>query len=168
MAVLIPEQLFEQAEHLTKYRPPTQEDLRRALSACYYDIFHLICTDAADLFAGKMQRRTATYAVVYRSVDHGQLRKVCLAVQSPDDVVKAVILAGELRSKLVKFAAATVRLQNDRNLADYDPMRTYSITDARAAIDSARDAHALYQDLKAEKHTINRSAFLMLLMFKRR
>ena len=168
MAVLQPERLLEQADHLLIYRSPSQEDLRRAVSASYYAVFHLICTVAADLFAGKTQQKAPAYALVYRSFDHAQPRKACVEVQSPTSAVTAIVPAGEARDKLIQFAAITVELQRARNQADYDPLKTYSVAYAQASIRSARSAVALYDELRRQRYTVHRTALLMLLMFKRR
>ena len=52
-----PEHLFEQAERLVEPLPseaePRQTDLRRALSAAYYGLFHFTLAAATDMFFGE-------------------------------------------------------------------------------------------------------------------
>jgi hypothetical protein len=47
MPPLDPEELLEQARRLAA--EPTQADLRRAISAAYYGLFHFFLTAAADM-----------------------------------------------------------------------------------------------------------------------
>jgi uncharacterized protein (UPF0332 family) len=65
MPPLDPEELLEQS---------TQADLRRAISSAYYGLFHFLLTAAADMLVGPDKRDTPYYGLVYRSIDHGQLR----------------------------------------------------------------------------------------------
>ena len=74
---------------------------------------------------------------------------------------------GGLKRQLVEFAAIIIELQNARNRADYDPSAFYSVSDARAAIQSARDAVTSYKQITKASFA-DRLAFLTLLMFKRR
>ena len=71
MAVLNSDHLLDQAERLTTplgLGAPRQADLRRAISAAYYGVFHAVATEAADEFVGRTQRDSARYALVYRSI----------------------------------------------------------------------------------------------------
>ena len=86
MAGLDPVGLFEQAELLVASRrpgPARQVDVRRAISAASYRIFHVTCAHAANLFVGQRWQREARYSLVDHSVDHRELRTVCKAAQAP-------------------------------------------------------------------------------------
>jgi hypothetical protein len=61
------EDLFEQADVLLARGG--QADLRRAISAAYYGLFHFALTEAADMVVGKEHRSSARYSLVYRSID---------------------------------------------------------------------------------------------------
>src|ERR1051326_8403917 len=81
VAILDPEHLLEQAQRLAEppsAGPPRQVDVRRAISAAYYAVFHATLAAAADQFVGVTKRATSQYALVYRSVDHKTLRELCL------------------------------------------------------------------------------------------
>src|SRR6516225_6669624 len=82
VAILNPDHLFEQAEELISPRAgrPRQVDVRRAISAAYYAIFHAIITAATDQFVGVTNRDESRYGLVYRSVDHRWLRELCTEV----------------------------------------------------------------------------------------
>src|SRR3984893_89256 len=83
VAILNPEHLFEQAALLIvrSQGRPRQVDIRRAISAAYYGIFHAIITAAADEFVGGINRTRRRYGLVYRSVGHAWLRDLCKEVQ---------------------------------------------------------------------------------------
>jgi len=64
LAILNPEHLFEQAENLVappEAGPPRQVDVRRAISAAYYGVFHATAAAAPDQFVGVTKRATSQY-----------------------------------------------------------------------------------------------------------
>src|ERR1700751_1842071 len=86
VAILNPDHLFEQADKLISpppAGPPRQVDIRRAISAAYYGVFHAVLAAAADQFVGVTKRSTSQYGLVYRSVDHLWLKKLCEEVKKP-------------------------------------------------------------------------------------
>lgn len=169
MAALDPQALFEQAELLIAPRrpgPARQVDLRRAVSAAYYGVFHFICAQAANLFVGRGRQREPRYSLVYRSVDHRELRTVCKAVQAArlDFAVAQLAPASGFAAGLKQFAGSVSELQSLRHMADYDPNGVFSTKDAHFAIQAGRGAVAAFGQASAEE----RAAFLTLLLFKRR
>ncbi|MBI3705386.1 MAG: hypothetical protein HY244_16435 [Rhizobiales bacterium] len=167
--VLNPEHFFEQADRLIApppAGPPRQVDLRRAISAAYYGVFHAILAAAADQVIGVTKRTTSQYALVYRSIDHKTLREVCSEVKKQTLGAKYARYAPTkgFRSDIKAFAAATLELQEKRHAADYDPsIRVYS-SDALLAVNTARTA------LKrlAGANAAQRKVFLSLLLFQPR
>lgn len=91
--------------------PPSEADLRRAISTAYYAICHTLAASNAELIAGQPQSGIAAYAWerVYRRLDHGRtsnnLRAV-LNLLSPPGAF---------------FARTFIELQDLRQEADYDP-----------------------------------------------
>jgi hypothetical protein len=83
VAILNPDHLFEQADKLVgpSAGRPRQVDVRRAISAAYYAIFHAIITAAVDQFIGITNRDQSRYGLVYRSVNHAWFRDLCKEVQ---------------------------------------------------------------------------------------
>src|SRR5918912_2888967 len=84
VAILSPDHLFEQAERLVEpppAGPPRQVDIRRAISAAYYGVFHAVLAAAAHHFVGKTKRATSQYGLVYRSIEHKRLRELCEDLQ---------------------------------------------------------------------------------------
>jgi uncharacterized protein (UPF0332 family) len=116
-----------------------QIDFRRAVSAAYYAVFHLLTMTAAESWAvGRERHRFA------RLFEHGRLRTASLALPgrlkerlgsnpSPDDRKSANTLGA--------IAKEFVALQEDRNSADYDNSRVWSYTEVENVI---LRAHGLY------------------------
>lgn len=166
MAVLRPEHLFEQADKLVA-RPEgrllRQVDLRRAISAAYYGVFHYVLTAAADGYAGIANRNSKNYALAYRSVDHRALRDLCVLAKKPALSAKyqRYAPAKGLGPNIQAFASAFLELQEKRHSADYDPLAQIKASDARLAIATARSAIGRFE--KASPY--RRKAFLSLLLF---
>ncbi|MBX9843678.1 MAG: hypothetical protein K2Z80_17905 [Xanthobacteraceae bacterium] len=166
MAVLNPEHLLEQADRLIQPAvggAPRQADLRRAISSAYYAIFHAVVTEAADDFAGKTQRHTPRYALLYRSIDHRTLRNLS------EDVAKSNLPtrygkyepAGGFGPDMKALATAVVDLQERRHAADYDPLFRVQMSDAILAVATARTALTRFRSANRAR----RKAFLSLLVF---
>jgi ATP phosphoribosyltransferase regulatory subunit HisZ len=139
-------------------------DLRRAISAAYYAVFHATLAAAADLYVGAVKRATSEYTLVYRSVDHKDIRELCSKVRAPN-------LSGRFTqysprdgfdADIRAFAQALLELQEKRLEADYNPSVRMRSSDARLAVGIARNAlHKLQTAPPA-----SRNAFLGLLLFK--
>jgi hypothetical protein len=73
--------LLQQAEHLATYEgsSPSQASLRRAVSTAYYALFHLLVEDAALLWTGSPEARTA----VERGFQHGLMRNTSVQFRKP-------------------------------------------------------------------------------------
>ncbi len=166
MATLNPEHLFEQAEKLIQpppAGPPRQVDLRRAISAAYYAIFHALLTAVADELIGKTKRNTLEYGLAYRALDHRRLLDLCSDVKKPDlpKKIRPYAPAGGFGPEIQALATAVVELQEKRHSADYDPMGRVKTADALLAIRTGKSAVARLQRSKDAE----RKRFLTLLTF---
>jgi len=159
-----PDRLLEQADTLINNHKD-ETDLRRAMSAAYYGVFHFILRAAADLVCGAANRSTARYNLVYCGVDHGRLKTLCDQFRGakPNDKIKPYLPAGDF-APVADFARLTLNLQWQRNLADYDTMYNLDTAGAQVAVSDARDAVKHFQAASVEQ----REAFLTLLLFKPR
>ena len=168
MAVFDPEHFFEQAERLSApdaAGAPRQVDLRRAISAAYYGVFHFILTAAADQFAGAKDRNLPRYELIYRSIDHQSVRSICAETAKPELPAKLARYAPSGFDQPIRsFARIFAELQEKRHAADYDPLIKFSFADASTAIAQARAAVRYFQEGKPDQ----RKAFLTFLKFKPR
>ena len=92
---------------------PTQANLRRCISTCYYAVFHALAKACADGLVGatKSRRPNKAWVEVYRGLEHGPSKNACSnarGIAFPED--------------LKAFSDAFVQLQETRHLVDYDPM----------------------------------------------
>lgn len=167
LAILNPNHLLDQAEKLIApppAGPPRQVDIRRAISAAYYSVFHAKLAAAADQYVGVVHRGTNRYALVYRSIDHQKVKEICGKVKSPAvprDISPYSPSAG-FDSDIRGFASVLYELQQKRHDADYNPSIRVRTSDARLAISAAR--YALHR-LQAA-NSASREAFLALLLFR--
>lgn len=166
MAAPEPTHLFEQADRLIEAAAigaPRQVDLRRAISAAYYGVFHAVTAAASDLIMTAAKRRSPLYAVVYRSIEHRTIRGLC------EDVVKPVlparynsyVPAAGFGPDITALSAAFVDLQKKRQSADYDPVPKFGRSDATLAVNIARAAVTRFAAADQEP----RETFLTLLVF---
>jgi uncharacterized protein (UPF0332 family) len=166
LAILNPDHLLEQAERLIaapSAGPPRQVDLRRALSAAYYAVFHCVATAAADEIVGKTQRNTTSYGLVYRSLDHRTLREFCLEIAKPTPSARfrRYAPANGFGVGLEAFANLVPELQEKRHTADYDPTVRIKTSDVRLVIDEARSAIRRLSRVGS----VRRKTFILILLF---
>jgi hypothetical protein len=158
-----PEHLFGQAEALAALPEGRQADLRRAISAAYYGLFHFTLTAAADMIVGSGDRSSPRYSLVYRSVDHSRLRALCSQLSGTAPQNLPFLPPGGFGT-VADFARIGGHLYELRNLADYDPSRDFTAEKAKVAIADARQAITWFQETTKEQQ----ETFLTLLLFRPR
>jgi uncharacterized protein (UPF0332 family) len=123
---------------------PKQVDLRRAVSAAYYALFHLLTTEAAQNWKHESQRTRFA-----RMFDHGRMRASSSKTSSrplPADPAEAS-LARDL--KLV--ADSFVMLQQARHTADYDNSKVWSRTQVYDITAQTQFAMAAWKVIREEE-----------------
>jgi hypothetical protein len=140
--MVLVDDFFGHAVKLAAPKEPSdteQIDFRRAVSAAYYAVFHLLTMTAAESWAvGRERHRFA------RLFEHGRLKTASVA------------LPGKLKERLGNTASSDdqktadalgaiakdfVALQQDRNSADYDNSRVWSYTEVENVILRAHDLY---------------------------
>lgn len=168
MAIFNPDHLFEQADKLITPQVGRlrQSDIRRAISAAYYGIFHATITKAVDQFVGATNRDKSHYGLVYRSVSHSRLRELCTEVQKSilSNRYRPYVPSTGSGPHIVAVAEAIVELQEKRHSADYDVMVRMNRSDAALAIATARAALGRFDKASQQEQL----AFLSLLLFSPR
>lgn len=152
MSMAYADDLLEQARALAAADPhrPKQANVRRAVSAAYYALFHeVVEKSAASVLAGA-ESSSLIGSRVRRTVQHNSALKAAkwfagaasmpVAIQrmrTPQQVV--------LNPDFARFCQTFAELQEDRHRADYDLTSPFSraeanrrISDASAAIDTLR------------------------------
>jgi uncharacterized protein (UPF0332 family) len=158
----LPEHFFEQADGLAAHHQARLVDLRRAISAAYYGLFHFTLAAAANMIVGEAERSPARYSLVYRSVEHSRLRGLCKKLSATEPDLPLAPSGGF--GKVAEFARVAGNLSELRNVADYEPLRDFTREDALFAISEAREAIKWFQQGTVEQQ----EAFLMLLLFRSR
>ena len=146
--------------------PPSQAQLRRAVSTAYYALFHKILRTTADLFIGKDQEHSGAYAILYRSFDHGHMKRTCedLQVSTLKDRTKGLLRRSLVSEDTRDFAGSFPALQEVRHLGDYDPTARFRPSDVASLIDSAEVAIEAFDRITPDE----RADILALLMVRSR
>ncbi len=115
-------ELLRQARHLAtkESRRPLQASLRRAVSAAYYALFHLLVDEAVCRMVSA--RRYALRDCLRRAFAHSNMRTVAqqFAGTSVAPRLSPGLQGQSLQPDLVKVARAFVDLQEARHEADYN------------------------------------------------
>ena len=78
----LPRDLLDQAAHLAarESKRPRQASLRRAVSAAYYALFHLLIAEGAKQLSPP--KPEGLRLLTQRAYNHGDMRQVCLSFLS--------------------------------------------------------------------------------------
>jgi uncharacterized protein (UPF0332 family) len=117
--------LLDLADQLAREGARSSALRRRAVSTAYYAVFHALAKSCANILLPSVDRGSEVYERVYRALDHGTLKKAF-----PKD-----------RKSLRNIGDLVVRLQSERNRADYLPPRSvFTREEVRVLVDQARAA----------------------------
>lgn len=159
----LPDDLLAQARHLLKFDPrrPKQASLRRAVSAAYYGLFHLLTGDAARRLSPVTP--SALELHVRRGFDHATIRQVCMSIADPRSKLN---LTFQLRpsSDLLAVANTFQSLQDARHAADYDLVAALSRGAAALRVQSAEAAFVAWRRVRASDEA---NVFLVALLMKK-
>ncbi len=132
--------LLDQAYHLAKREPtrPKQASLRRAISAAYYALFHLLVFEASRLLV-KDLRLVNRINRVYGHAGMNEISKSFANGEWPkafDPVKGAFPVPQELKS----VSQAFVDLQQARHDADYNLGKKFTRSEALGFVEQSRKA----------------------------
>lgn len=163
--------LLSQARHLAtrSAKKPKQADLRRAVSASYYALFHFLIHESSRQVAGSLATKGDLKHLTSRAFDHGKMKEVCseFQKQTPKDLLKPfwTSLNVQATSEPQKIAKAFIRLQELRHQADYDLSISFSKQEALDAHQLASDAVYAWNSLKNLNRELAEFFGLLLLIW---
>lgn len=147
--------LLTQAETLAGLdrSKPKQANLRRAVSAAYYALFHFLVDEGCRQVLGTRQSTTAFRRIVARAFDHGSMRGACDAFsrgQFPRGVTRSLPSGFAVPIDLADVAQSFIELQEQRHLGDYDLGTTFDREGVRSQIEQAERAIETFSRLSDE------------------
>jgi hypothetical protein len=134
--------------------PPSDAQLRRAVSTAYYALFHKVLGTGAERFMGAGNRRSAGYSLLYRSFNnHGRMQSVCEALNVPtlSKTLQQQLGRPALSQDMRDFASDFVALQEKRHLANYDPSVIFVLSDSANQVDIAEAAMLAFDRATSEE-----------------
>ena len=143
--------LLVQARQLALKEPkrPRQASLRRAVSASYYALFHMLVDQATRLMiAGR--DRSALRDCLARALGHDTMRRVAqqFATQGVSPRLRSGLNGQPLQPGLVAVAEAFVELRQARDEADYNRARRFTRSEALDQVDLAERAFADWRGIR--------------------
>jgi uncharacterized protein (UPF0332 family) len=154
-----PDDLLEQAEHLARRekKKPRQASLRRAVSTCYYALFHFLINEATQNWKRADQRNTFA-----RLFEHGKMRNASeRQIGECNRLKKQTKAQSRTVDHLLTVTEAFVELQHQRHIADYDNSKKWTRTEVLGEIDSV---HVAFESLKAIRHETLAQTYLLSLL----
>lgn len=164
----IPQDLLAQAKQLANREPkrPRQASLRRAVSAAYYALYHLLADAGAHALAPPKPPLLRNR--IRRAFSHADMKRVCSSFQHnnvenlPDEIKP--LITEPLEQEFSIVAEAFVQLQEDRHIADYDFSKQFARTDVLMKIDMVDQAFTAWRVIRKRP---NANAFLAALLLHR-
>jgi hypothetical protein len=146
--------LIEQAKFLVKREPrrPRQASLRRAVSAAYHSLFHLLTLEASRLFV----KDEDMIGMIVRSYEHKSLLKIAKSFANEDfprklNPAKATLRDPKRRAvfdKLKDVAQSFVDLQQARHDADYNLRKNWTRGESKDKAEQAEKAAEAWQEIR--------------------
>ena len=134
---------------------PPEVRLRRAISASYYALFHILTASGSNVF---LSGGDALKNQVTRAYNHAAMRKVCDAyVRSPNTPFPPLLSQlnpGAPDTRLTNVARTFARLQDARHIADYDLASTISYLNVVALVALTDAALTDFQAIEAQPETV--------------
>ena len=128
--------------------------LKRAVSTVYYAMFHALCLSNANIVAGLSTdpQTRESWTRTYRSLDHGPAKE------------RMARDKGIVEPAVHQFATVFAILQQQRQLADYDPHSRFS---RRQVINLIGFAETATEDLMATSLAVRRPLATLVLLRER-
>ena len=140
-------ELLQQAFDLVHKSPanPKQADLRRAVSAAYYSLFHLLISETIAHWSLDSSRNA-----LGRMFEHSVMKRVSAKI-ADSTRFPFVGESPQIVEKLRSVAHAFGELQDRRKIADYDNSKVWDYTEALGEVTVTADTIAAWQSIRHEK-----------------
>lgn len=159
------EELIDHASRLLK-SPATEADLRRAVSASYYAVFHLIAAAVAS--QASPASPPGLRGRIQRVLEHRAMKNAMEFFRTHDSCAKFSANIGILcvfSPDLAEIAKAYGELQDARHLADYDVVDSNGTIGLAWASDCFEKARRIFEAWERAKSTDEAKLFLAALIF---
>lgn len=142
-------ELLAQAQFLVGREPrrPKQASLRRAVSAAYYSLFHLLAEDATRAMFGGSDAADLR-AVVHRAFQHARMKRAAKGIAAGNLAEPWKMLLATPSPKLTLVARTFVDLQQERHQADYDLGRPLTRAEAIDLVERVEDATTAWKIIR--------------------
>jgi hypothetical protein len=155
--------LLRQAKQLARLEPrhPRPASLRRAVSAAYYALFHLLIHEATRtlISAPDLRNRFA------RAFDHGDMKAASNAFANPPADLKRLTGGTPIPPDLQTVAETFAMMQEERHHADYDLGKNFTRVEVNNLVATVDQAFRLWPALRTDPAT--RSYLAALLLWKK-
>jgi hypothetical protein len=151
----LPADLLDQARSLATLDArgrPRQANLRRAVSGCYYALFHFLIDRACEVFVGASTTNRSLTGILARAFDHGAMKRASVAFgnASFSDRLKPALAGQPIPTDLSILARLFVELQAARHAADYDRLARLERSEALRLIEATELAMRLWNNVRGE------------------
>ena len=161
MVIELPEELLEQAKFLLTL-PPNQANLRRAVSAAYYGLFHLLVRATVLKWSDPLRQ-----ARIARIFEHERMKKVSGAaikgMRTEIDPGDSNSIEVTSRTELTNVAQSFIILQQARHDADYNLEKPLDPGDATTEVNRANSAFVSWEMTRNSEAA---KEYLFSLLFK--
>jgi uncharacterized protein (UPF0332 family) len=167
--LVLSNELLEQALHLVRRERtrPKQASLRRAVSAAYYALFHLLIAEAILNWKHVTHR-----PAIARHFQHAQMRTASEAKKRRLTADLSKLKPGStdyaITQGLLVVADAFVQLQDARHTADYDLSSSFEETKALSDVYLAVDAFKSWKIIRTQQSAQDYLLSLLSLLIKDR
>lgn len=147
--------LLRQARHLANLesRRPRQASLRRAVSAAYYSVFHLLVDEVTAMMFGRAGPRRRFRDVLARGFSHSSMAAASRSFEGGTlpAPIAMVVLPLPIPGDLQTVAAAFRKLQEERHRADYNRALAFSKVEVLNLLQDTADAFEAWERVRNDE-----------------
>jgi hypothetical protein len=146
-------------------RATSRANIRRAISAAYYAVFHLLSAAVAEQVSPDFP--AGLRGCIQRVLGHSEMFNMAKAFSQQGKneakgLPKGFVLPGPISQELASVSNGFKDLQEARHTADYDVLKQYNPGDELALV---QQAEKIFKDWRTEKNSKNAPVFLAAMIF---